>query len=254
MKSAVSCLLFLLSFLALCDPAAAKGPLVLVAASMTDAAEAAADEYVRTTRHERPVISAAATSALARQVASGARADLFISADEAWMDWLVQRDLVHPRSRTDIARNRLVLVSAKQREWIDSRAGLLQALGKGRLAVAEPESVPAGRYAHAALSRLGAWGAVANRLAPVENVRAALALVERGAAPLGVVYQTDARATSHVAVVGRFAETAHPPIVYPAAILIASTHPETTAFLDFLTSNAGRGTLAKFGFGPAVTG
>lgn len=228
-------------------PARAAGPLVLVAASFQEAAQDAADAFAER-GHERPVISAAGTSALARQVAAGAPADLFISADREWMSWLAKRGRVDAEDVRLLAHNRLVIVSRDRRPWISSGEDLLAALGNGRLAIAEPESVPAGRYARAALERLGAWQALYGRLAPAENVRAALALVERGAAPLGIVYQTDARLSERVHVAGRFSERAHPQIVYPAALLSDTKHPEAQAFLDFLESDAAQRIFARHGF------
>lgn len=220
---------------------------MLVASSFQEAAEDAADAFAAK-GNGRPVISAAGTSALARQVGAGAPADIFISADRQWMSWLEEGGYVDGSDVRTLAHNRLVIVSGEELAWLASGGELRAALGNGRLAVAETESVPAGRYAKSALLGLGAWDALKHRLAPAENVRAALALVERGAAPLGIVYQTDARLSEKVTVVGRFAAKAHAPIVYPAAKLRTSTHPQADAFLQFLASDEAQRHFARYGF------
>lgn len=227
-----------------------RGPLVLAAASMQEALTDAANRWAAL-RHPRPVLSFAASSALARQVEAGARADLFISADEVWMDYLQSRNLLRAGTRARLTENRLVLVApagSRVNLRIGPRFALARALGTGRLAMADPASVPAGRYGKVALERLGVWQGVAGRIAPAENVRAALALVERGAAPLGIVYATDAKASAEVRVVGVFPAASHPPITYPVALLKASTNREAEAFRRFLISGQGRAVLARHGF------
>ncbi|MFM6854679.1 MAG: molybdate ABC transporter substrate-binding protein [Sphingopyxis sp.] len=230
----------------------ARGPIVLAAASlqeaMTDAAQAWAAQG-----HPRPVISFAGSPALARQIAAGAPADLFIPADQEWMDYVATRGLMRPATRAPFLSNRLVLIAP-----VGSRAGLTigrnfplaRALGTGRLAMADPDSVPAGRYGRAALTHLGVWAAVAGRVARAENVRAAMALVERGEAPYGIAYATDARASTRVRVIGTFPHASHPPITYPMAVLASSTHPDTAGFRRFLLSRAGRAYFARRGFTP----
>ncbi|MFC3173768.1 molybdate ABC transporter substrate-binding protein [Novosphingobium bradum] len=230
---------------------ASRAPVVLAAASLQESLGAAADAWARH-GHPRPVISFAASSALARQVEAGAPADLFVSADEAWMDYLAQRRLVRPETRLALLTNRLVLVApagSPVRLSIGPRMALGAALGSGRLAVADPDSVPAGRYAREALTRLGAWPQVARRLARGENVRAALALVARGEAPLGIVYATDARAEPRVRVVGTFPPASHAPISYPLARLARSANPEGEAFRRYLLSPEARALFRRFGFG-----
>ncbi len=228
-----------------------RGPLVLAAASMQEALTEAANRWAAL-RHLRPVLSFAASSALARQVEAGARADMFVSADEVWMDYLQSRNLLRAGTRARLTENRLVLV-ALARSRVNLRIGprfaLARALGTGRLAIADPASVPAGRYGKVALEKLGVWQGVATRIAPAENVRAALALVERGAAPLGIVYATDAKASAKVRVVGVFPASSHPPITYPVALLKTSTNREAEAFRRFLISGQGRAILARHGFG-----
>lgn len=228
-----------------------RGPLVLAAASMQEALTDAAKRWT-VLGHPRPVLSFAASSALARQVESGASADLFISADEEWMDYLQTKALLRRGTRARLTENRLVLVTpaaSKLTLRIAPRFALARALGTGRLAIADPATVPAGRYGKAALEKLSVWPSVASRIAPAENVRAALALVERGAAPLGIVYATDARASTKVRVVGVFPASSHPPITYPVALLKASTNPQAEAFRRFLISREGRAILARRGFG-----
>ncbi len=234
-------------------PAEDRGPVVLAAASMQDALEQAADEW-EGRGHARPLLSFAASSALARQVASGAPADIFVSADMEWMDWLDERSLIDRGSRAIVATNRLVLVAPIEiyaDPAGDSIETLLAGLGTERLAMADPQAVPAGRYGKAALESLGLWQSVADRVVPAENVRAALALVERGEVPLGIVYATDAHASGRVRIRAFFPPSSHPPILYPAALLAGSGHEDAPAFLAFLTASEGQAILAANGFGAA---
>lgn len=232
-------------------PAAAQSrpPLVLAAASLQEALTDAAAAWERQ-GHPRPVISFAASSALARQVMSGARADLFVSADAEWMDAVERAGKVAPGTRAVIARNRLVVVSTPGRAKLGSLRGasLARALGAAPLAMADPGSVPAGKYGRDALEHLGAWAVVAPRVVRAENVRAALALVERGAAPYGIVYATDARAAPRLQVAGVFPARSHDPIVYPVARLVASRNSQAEGFRRFLLSRAGLAILARHGF------
>nr|WP_245647750.1 molybdate ABC transporter substrate-binding protein [Novosphingobium lentum] len=226
------------------------GPLVLAAASLQESLTAAADAWAAR-KHPRPVLSFASSSALARQVLAGAPADLFVSADEEWMDAIAAKGLVRRGTRVDFLGNRLVLVApaaSTLRLAIGPRFALARALGDGRLAMADPASVPAGKYGQAALERLGVWQDVAGRVARAENVRAALALVAHGAAPLGIVYATDARASPDVRVIGMFPAASHPPITYPVAVLAASRHGDAEGFRRFLVSPEGRAIFARFGF------
>ncbi|MES2754617.1 MAG: molybdate ABC transporter substrate-binding protein [Pseudomonadota bacterium] len=224
-------------------------PLVLAAASLQESLTAAAEVWTRA-GHKRPAISFAASSTLARQVAAGAPADLFFSADAEWMDDLARRGLLAAGTRSDVLGNRLVVVAraGTRAGRLNSRAAIARTLAAGPLAMADPDSVPAGKYGRAALTRLGAWSAVAPRVVRGENVRAALALIERGAAPYGIVYATDARASKAVRIVGTFPAASHPPIVYPLARLRASTSSQAEAFRRFLTSAAGKRVFAQYGF------
>lgn len=227
-----------------------RGPLVLAAASMQEAMNAAADAWAAQ-RHARPVLSFAASSTLARQIRSGAPADLFISADEDWMDDIGKAGLIQRGTRADVAGNRLVLIAPARtplRLRIARAMPLARALGDGRLAMANPDSVPAGKYGKAALTALGVWPSVANRLALGDNVRSAMALVERGEARLGIVYATDARASPNVMVAGIFPAGSHAPIRYPLARLANSRHPEAEGFRRFLLSRAGQAIFVRFGF------
>jgi len=233
--------------LALADP---KPPLVLAAASLQESMNAAADAWARH-GHPHPVVSFAASSALARQIAGGGNADLFISADEDWMDYLAKAGLIVPETRTRLLFGALVIVGpVTGRQHLRPAPGfaLARALNGGKLAMADPDSVPAGRYGRDALQHLGVWDQVSGQVARAENVRAALGLVAHGAAPLGIVYATDAFAESQVRIVGVFPAGSHAPIAYPLARLKASTNPEGEAFRRFLVSNEGKTIFRHYGF------
>ena len=238
-------------FLANCAQAPEqRAPLVLAAASLQESLSEAADAWAAL-GHPRPTLSFAASSALARQAIDGGPADIFISADEDWMDAVERAGRLAPETRRSFLGNSLVLVApADSGAAVDLRrpATLLRALGDGRIAMADPEAVPAGRYGKAALVSLGLWQTAATRLARGENVRSALALVERGEAPLGIVYATDARASDAVRVLARFPPEAHPPIRYPAALLADAPAPDASGFLAFLLSPGGRAIFARHGF------
>jgi molybdate transport system substrate-binding protein len=232
---------------------AAAGPALTVyaAASLKDVLGTLGAEYTR--RAGVPVkFSFAASSLLARQIEAGAPADVYVSADAAWTDYLARRGALAPGSARSIAGNRLVLVApadAVPPLRIAPGFPLAQALGRGRLAVAEPDAVPAGRYARRALQSLGAWSSVADRLVRTEDVRGALALVARGEAPLGIVYATDARMEPRVRVVDTFPASAHPPIAYPAAVVRGGTSA-ASGFVAFLGSAEARVVFERFGFAP----
>lgn len=250
----VRALLTLFAVLGLATPSLAqgRGPLVLAAASLQESLSAAADAWARK-GHPRPVISFAGSSALARQIASGAPADLFISADEDWMNDVAAKGLIRPRTRVSFLTNSLVLIapaSSRVRLTVAPRFPLARALGaNGRLAMADPNSVPAGKYGKSALTRLQVWPTVQTRIASAENVRAAMLLVSRGEAPLGVVYATDALADRSVKVVGRFPADSHAPITYPMAVLKASIHPDAEGFRRFLIGREGHTIFRRYGFG-----
>jgi molybdate transport system substrate-binding protein len=211
---------------------------VFAAASLKNALDDVAKTYEAKTG-DKVITSYAASSALAKQIESGAPADIFFSADLDWMDYLQQKNLIDTASRRTLLGNTLVLIAPKNSTvslTIEKNFPLLQALGAdGKLAMAGVDSVPAGKYGKAALTYLGVWDAVSPRVGQAENVRAALAFVARGEAPLGIVYATDAKAEPAVRVVGTFPEESHPKIEYPVALL-AKAKPEARKFLDFILS------------------
>ena len=195
--------------------------------------------------------SFAGSSALAQQIANGAPADIFVSANRQWMDFLSREKAIVEANRVDLLSNRLVLVvpaASPMTSRIASAFPLVRALGDGRLALGDPDHVPAGLYARAALTSLGVWDAVAARLAPMADVRAALVLVERGEATAGVVYATDARITRGVRVVGLLPADSHPPIIYPAAVVAGHDRPPVRRFFEFLTSAEAATIFARHGF------
>jgi len=221
---------------------------VFAAASLKEALDAQARAFERDSG-QRIVAVYGASHALARQIDAGAPADIFIAADVESMDYLADRRLVD--SRVVLLHNRLVLIApAGSTAELSIAPGfpLASALRNDRLAMGNPDSVPAGKYAKRALQSLGVWESVANRVARTENVRAALALVARGEAPLGIVYATDALAERRVRVLGTFPADSHAPIVYPAAVVSGSKSPRARAFLDFLASAAARRTWERYGF------
>lgn len=232
------------------EAAALKPPVVLAAASLQPAMEAVARDWVKL-GHARPVFSFAASSALARQIDAGAPADLFVSADDEWMNYLEKKGRIDRGTRHLLLGNRLVLVGAPNGQSpveLSSSTPLLDMLGASRLAIADPDAVPAGRYAKAALRSLGLWNEVKDRLAPAQNVRAALAMVERGQTPYGIVYATDAKSSREVQIVGLFPTASHPPIHYPMAQLASSRSGEAEPFRHFLTSATAKAIFARYGF------
>ncbi len=223
---------------------------VFAAASLKNALDAINADWQRTSPH-RAIVSYAASSALAKQIEAGAPADVFVSADLAWMDYLAQKRLIRAETRSSLLGNRIVLIAPKASTatlTIAPNFPLAAALGGGRLAMANIDAVPAGKYGKAALEALGVWNSVANRTAQAENVRAALLLVSRGEAPLGIVYQTDAASDPNVRILDRFPENSHPPIVYPIAVTTASTHAAAAAYLVYLKSAAATLHFERQGF------
>jgi molybdate transport system substrate-binding protein len=234
------------------EPAAAqdKPVLVFAAASLKNALDDISAQYQHDTGKSAS-ISYAASSALAKQIEAGAPADIFISADLDWMDYLAGKNLIQANSRKTLLGNKLVLIApVKSARPVKIQPGfpIAKLLKGGRLALADPDSVPAGKYAKAALQNLGAWDSVANSLAPGENVRATLALVARGETPLGIVYKTDAAAEPAVKIVGIFPENSHPPVVYPIAFTASSANPDAAAFLAYVESAKAKPLFRKQGF------
>jgi molybdate transport system substrate-binding protein len=223
---------------------------VFAAASLKNALDDIAAQWAKETGKQTR-ISYAASSALAKQIEAAAPADIFISADLDWMDHVAKKKLIKADSRSSLLANRIVLIApkaSKAEAKIEKGFPLRTLLGEGRLAMANVDSVPAGKYGKASLEALGVWASVQDRIAQAENVRAALLLVSRGEAPLGIVYQTDAAADANVRIVGAFPQDTHPPIVYPIALLASSTNPEAAAFVAYLKSPAARPLFEKQGF------
>lgn len=224
--------------------------IVFAAASLTDVLQQAGPLY--TQQSNVPVkFSFAASSALAKQIESGARVDAFFSADQDWMNYLQERKLIKVDTRTDLLGNRLALIAPKDSKVtlkLERGAPLLTALGaNGRLSTGDPDSVPVGKYAKTALGNLDLWSAIEPRLVRAENVRVALMYVARGEAPLGIVYATDAAVEPQVRIVDLFPESSHTPITYPMAAT-TNASPDTESFLKFLRGDAARAIFTKAGF------
>ena len=209
---------------------------IFAAASLKDALDAINAEWQKETG-KKATISYAASSVLGKQIEQDAPAQIFISADLDWMDYVEQKKLIKPESRVNLLGNRIVLIARKDKaQPIEIRQGfeLAKLIGRGYLAVANVDSVPAGKYAKAALERLDVWPSVADKLAQSADVRAALLRVSRGQAPVGIVYQTDAAADQNVTIIGTFPDNTHPPIVYPIALTSKASNPDAAAFYAYL--------------------
>jgi molybdate transport system substrate-binding protein len=231
--------------------AQAGGLVIFAAASLKNALDEIAAGWAKDAGKPMPRISYAASSALAKQIEQGAPADLFISADLDWMDYVARKDLIKPDTRVNLLGNKIVLIAPKDSKTVvEIKQGfnLAKALAGGRLAMANVDAVPAGKYGKAALEKLGAWDGVKDKVAQAENVRAALLLVARGEAPFGIVYATDAVAEPNVKIVGSFPEDSHPPIVYPAAVNKDAKSADAKPFLDHLKTIQARPAFEKQGF------
>ncbi len=257
-RTAVAGLLCAIFVFAKYSPLAAREQPVVVfsAASLKNALDEISTLWTK--KSGTPVkISYAASNALAKQIEEGAPADLFVSANIDWMDYLETKNLVKPHTRLNLLGNSIVLIAA--RDWsmdrFDIAPGfpLATLLGDGRLAMANVVSVPAGKYGRAALETLGVWSSVSNKLAETENVRAALTLVARGETPLGIVYKTDAMAEPTVKIVGIFPADSHPPIVYSVAITANSKNPKGEEFLHYLSGPQATPVFEKNGFNVLAT-
>lgn len=224
---------------------------VFAAASLTNALQDIAKAYQQE-KHVEVVSSFASSSTLARQIEAGAPADLFISADQKWMDYAAEKKAIDTATRETLLGNSLVLVapkaSAQGEVTIDAKTNWTSLLKGGRLAVGNPDHVPAGIYAKEALTKLGAWKTLSPKLAPAEDVRGALALVERDEAPLGIVYGSDAVASKGVKVVGAFPEDSHKKVEYPVAIIDGHKNAATTAFYDYLKGPQASAIFKQYGF------
>jgi molybdate transport system substrate-binding protein len=246
-KFLIGILLFALAGIAQAEP---REVTVYGAASLTNALQDIGAKF-SAGGGAKVKFSFAASSLLARQIEAGADADIFFSADTEWMTYLADRRLIQTATRKDVLGNHLVLVAPTNSTVVlDIKPGfpLAQALGDGRLAIADPDSVPAGKYARQALTSLGVWGSVAERLVRAENVRVALTYVARGEAPLGIVYETDAKAEPKVKVAGTFPDDSHEPIVYPAALTVHGTSGEAKAFLSFVQGGEAADVFRHYGF------
>ncbi|MET5575126.1 molybdate ABC transporter substrate-binding protein [Klebsiella aerogenes] len=224
---------------------------VFAAASLTNAMQDIAQAYKKE-RHVEVVSSFASSSTLARQIEAGAPADLFISADQKWMDYAVDKKSIDTASRTTLLGNSLVVVAPKASDRgdiaINDKTDWVSLLQGGRLAVGDPDHVPAGIYAKEALQKLGAWETLSPKLAPAEDVRGALALVERNEASLGIVYGSDAVASKGVKVVGTFPEDSHKKVEYPLAIVDGHKNATVTAFYDYLKGPEASAIFKRYGF------
>ncbi|TAN57345.1 MAG: molybdate ABC transporter substrate-binding protein [Magnetospirillum sp.] len=229
----------------------AEDVVVFAAASLTNALNEIGDQFTARTGH-RLVPSYAASSALAKQVEQGGPGQVFASADLKWMDYLTDKKLINPDTRFNLLGNTLVLIapldSKLDKVDLDPRTDIAALAGAGRIATGNPEAVPVGLYFKQAMERAGQWKAVETKIAGTDSVRAALAFVERGEVPLGVVYATDAAISRKVKVVGVFPDTMHDSITYPFALIAGKEAPAAKAFLDFVRGAEAKGVFAKYGF------
>jgi molybdate transport system substrate-binding protein len=226
---------------------------VFAAASLKEALDEQGKQFESSTGN-KVIVSYGASNSLAKQIEAGAPADIFISADLDWMDYVDQRKMIVPGTRVNLLRNTLVLVapsSSTSTLKVAPNFALAAALGSEKLAMANPDSVPAGKYGKSALDALGVWSTVEKQVARTDNVRAALALVSRGEAPFGIVYRTDALADKSVKIVDTFPAATHPAIIYPAALTTASKSVAAKPLLDYLRSALARAVWDKYGFGLA---
>ncbi|MBS0246481.1 MAG: molybdate ABC transporter substrate-binding protein [Proteobacteria bacterium] len=257
MFKSISLVVGLLAFAAAApQPAQAQETLtVFAAASMKNALDDTNVAFTQATGI-KVTASYAASSALAKQIESGAPADVFISADLKWMDYLAGKKLIKADSRTNLLGNKLVLIAGKDSKIADVKIGpgfdIAKLAGNGRIAVADVKAVPAGLYAKAALEKLGVWTAAEPKLAQAENVRATLAFVARGETPIGIVYETDAKIEPKVKIVGTFPDGSYPPVTYPIAAT-ANAKTDTAKYLTFLRGAAAKAIFEKYGFSVLVS-
>ncbi len=251
MSARLTTLLYLMIVIAASPVAAQENITVFAAASLKNALDETNAVFTKETG-VKVTASYEASSALAKQIEQGAPADVFISADLAWMDYAAAHKLIKPDSRFNWLGNRVVLIAPKEAEvdHVDIAPGfdIAKLAGDGRIAVADVKAVPAGRYAKAALTSLGAWAAAEPKLAQAENVRAALAYVARGETPLGIVYATDAKIEPKIKIVGEFPNGSYPPVTYPVAATAAGKSPPATHYLHFLQTQAAKAVFEKYGF------
>ena len=242
---------------ALAQPAVAQESItVFAAASMRNALDDVDGAFTQTSGI-KVAASYAASSALAKQIEQGAPADVYVSADLRWMDYLAERKMIKPDTRVNLLGNRLVLIAPKDSKLDHVTIGqgfdIASLAGNGRIAVADVRAVPAGLYAKAALTKLGAWAAAEPKLAQAENVRATLAFVARGETPLGIVYETDAKVEPKVKIVGVFPANSHPSVTYPVAATSSTSKTAVPKYLAFLRSKQAKDIFEKYGFSALTT-
>lgn len=245
-------LAFVLAFAAAPRPAAAQDTMtVFAAASLRNALDEVDAAFTQSSK-VKVTASYEASSSLAKQIEQGAPADVFISADLRWMDYVASRKLIRPDTRVNLLGNKLVLIAPKDSKIDQVAIGkgfdLAKLAGDGRIAVADVKAVPAGLYAKAALETLGAWQAAEPKLAMGENVRATLAFVARNETPLGIVYATDAKVEPKVKIVGVFPDGSYPPVTYPAAVTTAAKSAAAEKYIGFLRSAGAKAIFEKYGF------
>jgi len=235
-----------------CGPALAQEQTLTVfaAASLKNALDDTDAAFTKATG-VKVTASYAASSALAKQMESGAPADVFISADLNWMDYVAGKNLIKAEGRYNLVGNKLVLIAGKDSKLSNVQIGqgfdIAKLAGDGRIAVADVKAVPAGLYAKAALEKLGAWAAAEPKLAQAENVRATLAFVARGETPIGIVYETDAKVEPNVKIVAYFPDGSYPPVTYPVAATV-NAKPAAAKYLQFLRGNEAKAVFEKYGF------
>jgi molybdate transport system substrate-binding protein len=224
---------------------------VFAAASTTNAITDIAELFKKSHPAEMR-LSFASSSTLAKQIEKGAPADIFLSANPKWMDYLSDKGAILPSSRFDLLGNRIVLIAPADSPLssltVDSNLNLANLLGDGRLAMGDPDHVPAGMYGKKAFEKLGLWHDLKDKVARAKDVRAALVLVERGETPLGQVYATDAAISDKVKIVGMFPQDSHPPIIYPVAVVADSKSDADGKFIEFLQSPEAKAVFEKYGF------
>ncbi|MCJ8499805.1 molybdate ABC transporter substrate-binding protein [Desulfatitalea alkaliphila] len=235
------------------DGIAGQGEVVVFAAASTTNAITEIGDLFAAAGLGHITTSFASSSTLAKQIAGGAPADVFLSANVKWMDFLEEKEIIDKASRFDLLGNRIVLIAPLQSamQKVDVRQGLdLAALlgGDGRFSMGDPAHVPAGIYGKTAMEHLGLWGQVKDRLAPMKDVRAALVMVERAEAPMGLVYATDAAISKKVRIVGMFPVESHPSIIYPVAAVAGGKADAAARFLDFLKTAEARAVFENYGF------
>jgi molybdate transport system substrate-binding protein len=246
----IASIIFALAVLLTSPLAAQEALTVFAAASLKNALDDVNAAFTKAT-NIKVTASYAASSALAKQLETGAPADVFVSADLKWMDYVAEKKAIKPDTRVSLLGNKLVLIAGKDSKLSNVQIGqgfdITKLAGDGRIAIADTKAVPAGLYAKEALQKLGAWKAAEPKLAQAENVRATLAYVARGETPVGIVYETDAKVEPNVKIIGVFPEGSHKPVTYPVAATV-NAKPDTAKYLNFLRTGAAKAVFEKYGF------